>query len=1113
MFADHAVIQVHLADLGKPAPVPMWRKPSPINWPSKPHQSIDWDIHASRSDNSDEWYRNIWHSVENYASATCQANGMPPITSCQTGRASTTEVKWTQEQLAPIRSNRKGDIQSAITTGSMQYSRWTRQIRRLQHYTRCADSPSSASIVEHRANLWSKILQAPGFSGGFRFWWAVLPKTLYSTPAVLPHCPPDSATANAIFLEFSKVYKGFEQSLIQAKALHAAQRRIKDPLQIYRDLQRERAEPVQTIVVEEDLRVSKSEPVDDAHVKLTFASAIPDSLHSIPIEEVETQVQVLDKCSIQVPSAVALAIQDRVLVRKVEADVSAILRAFEQEWAPRWQRHDDTDVYRWDAIVGFMRAASPRSTVSFPPITAQMLLKAVASKRKFAAIGPDGVSKHDMLHMPPVAVEDLVHLIQALEQGANWPTQAVTGLVSALAKVPSAQKTQQYRPICIFSMFYRAWGSIRAKQCLRHLMTMVPSTLMGNIPGRSPQKIWYHVQQLIEHSYCTSSEMAGSVIDIVKCFNALPRWPLLQIARLLGIPESVMTPWENALRQMRRRFQVRSCVGQAIPSSTGFPEGCALSVVSMAICNITMELWMFYRFPSVRLWSFVDNIESTANSTELAIQSLQGLLDFCSLMDLTIDQGKTYLWSTTTEGRKSIVDSQLHRRFFARDLGGHMNYSKKRTNVTIQDKIKEITPFWQRLARSSAPMKQKERAITVSAWPNALYGISTVTLGANHYQRLRSQCARALNVNQTGANPDLQLACISPPLTDPELYGVLSTVMAMRNHCDIDLMQFSMQFLTNGGTGSQGPCHSFLTAIHKLAWHWVAHDVCLDADGLPIHFVQCPKSELRQRIISSWQQRTLATTEAIRATMGGLAQSDVRITLKAFHSMPDEHQGLMRCALNGTQYTNDSLCHAGVVDTDQCRFCQAKDSICHRTWDCPYFQDIRESLAITPDRSAYSDCTLCHGWLPRSPDLCKLRQMYVDFPDTTATFAHHELDPTLEYVDLFLDGSCCHPSEPDLRIASWAFVLWDGHQFQLGSKGLVPGWKQTSLRAELTAAIAALKFCIDQPRPCRLWFDNASVQEMLELWIAGYMTHLGNKNKMQICGSSCTPSLDMQNHL
>ena len=59
VFSDHAVIQVHLADLGRPAPVPMWRKPAHIQWPTKPQQNVEWNHHAIPSANTDEWYRDI----------------------------------------------------------------------------------------------------------------------------------------------------------------------------------------------------------------------------------------------------------------------------------------------------------------------------------------------------------------------------------------------------------------------------------------------------------------------------------------------------------------------------------------------------------------------------------------------------------------------------------------------------------------------------------------------------------------------------------------------------------------------------------------------------------------------------------------------------------------------------------------------------------------------------------------------------------------------------------------------------------------------------------------------------------------------------------------------
>ena len=205
-----------------------------------------------------------------------------------------------------------------------------------------------------------------------------------------------------------------------------------------------------------------------------------------------------------------------------------------------------------------------------------------------------------------------------------------------------------------------------------------------------------------------------------------------------------------------------------------------------------------------------------------------------------------------------------------------MCYSKLKTNGTIQDKIREFSPFWFRLARSLAPMKQKERALYVSAWPNIFYGVSTITLGNHHFQRLRSQSAKALHVNQIGANPELQLSCVGVPMADPELYSVLSTIMAFRNHGDPDLAQFALQRLTDGGTASQGPCTSFLAAVHKLAWHWTHGDTCLDQHGEPIRITSCPPAELKQRVVHAWQQRILHSTEAIRTTMTGLASSDVR---------------------------------------------------------------------------------------------------------------------------------------------------------------------------------------------------------------------------------------------
>ena len=85
----------------------------------------------------------------------------------------------------------------------------------------------------------------------------------------------------------------------------------------------------------------------------------------------------------------------------------------------------------------------------------------------------------------------------------------------------------------------------------------------------------------------------------------------------------------------------------------------------------------------------------------------------------------------------------------------------------------------------------------------------------------------------------------------------------------------------------------------------------------------------------------------------------------------------------------------------------------------------------------------------------------------------------IKYVDLFLDGSCSKPADPLCRLASWGVVQWIGDGFWPVACGGVPGLRQTSLRGEIFAALAALKFVVDSHLSCRLWIDNMRVYKVL----------------------------------
>lgn len=677
-----------MADLNAPAKTLFWRKPSRIQWPQDA-ATTPWMQKTLPHTDSNVWYQRIWRNAEAYASQLAEDRGAC-LQPSQIGRATTTEVQWMQPTTAPIKPNRRGDVQSALDVSSLQHSRWTKQLRRLQHLTRCTyENDQSITLLEHKISLWRKIRNAVGFHSGFPMWWAKQPKQFFSTPDVLPKTTPTTDQAQAIYLEFMTHYRVLEASLTQAKVNHAIQRRAQDPNLIYRDVRREPAEPVQTLAVQHTMEVSQIHNHDQGTV-ITFTEPIPDGFDALQINAVPVQVDQMSTTTVHLSNTTVTS-DDQITVSKLEGDVKTIIQHFNSEWAPRWNKPAHDMPGKWDTIVAFMQAAVPKQQAEFPAITIDSWRKEVKRKKKSAAIGPDGISRDDLINIPDVVVfSDLLDLITSVENGALWPSQVMTGVVASLAKVPDATTTNQFRPITIFSLVYRIWSSIRSKQCLRYLLQLVPHTLLGNMPKRSPKQMWYRIQEIVEFSHAIEAEAAGAVIDITKCFNALPRLPLLEIAEHIGLPQCVLRLWRTALCMFQRRFQVRGATGEALPSNCGFPEGCGLSTVAMAACNLTCELWMFYKNPSIRVWSFVDNIETLTNSAEEACDSLELLSQFCELLDLQVDHAKSYCWANTAEGRKVIRDRACSTKLFARDLGGHMNYARLRTNRTITQKLGDL---------------------------------------------------------------------------------------------------------------------------------------------------------------------------------------------------------------------------------------------------------------------------------------------------------------------------------------------------------------------------------------------------------------------------------------
>ena len=1098
-FKDHAILAATVQNLSRPPLLPMWRQPRPIDWSQV--QSIKTeavepqgmeDPSSSKETTMEDKYSQIFSTMEARVDAKLDQTHKLRLLPSQKGRATTFEIQWIQEHSQPPKPGRQGDRQPKFHGVDPTHCRWLRQVRRLRNLVKLLQKQVlQPSQLNHASNLWHSIAQAPGFQHGFLGWW----NENHGKRATLSDHIPSLTTASIVADVFENLLDQYETVLVQTRVSEAKQRRKDNTNLIFKDLRRESPQPctsllhtARSVIQECDLQTmsivvdppqpwKSDRPVWTSEGPLAIIHAEPDQLwvEAIPASD----------------NLVGTAVHQDDYV----GDIQMMFQAFQKEWSTRWDKHIGVDDSFWQPLVDFASTVFPEvPKMPYEPITIDQWKSALRSRKTRSAVGTDGVSKEDLLNMPDTLTQALLQILLEVEQGKPWPAQMMQGWIVALAKQPDSCTVGQYRPITIFVQAYRLWSSIRSKQVIRHLSRLAPPSCAGNLPHKSTCDVWYSILTSIELAHHTNQEASGAVIDLIKCFNLIPRMPILMFMRIFQVAEPILLAWGSALVSMRRRFKLRNCTGPGIPSTTGYAEGCGMSVTAMLAVNLVAHKWISLRVAATTLYSFVDNLEILSCSAERAIQGLEELLNFTRVLDVPVDHQKTYLWSTQPRGRKLFRQTPhlagqykiLHK---ARDLGGHMAYTKQHTNSTITKRLEAMPDLWNQLARSVAPYSQKLRALKAKAWPLGLHGVAAATMADGFFTTLRTGAMRGLKSHSNGTNPMVHLGAVEHPTHDPQYHAILATVLMLRSHGPApEVFEYIMDAHHVGLACKPppGPNGVVLHRLHCLGWRWITKSLFLDQDDLPIDIMHCPVQELRIRLAENWQQHVMRIAQA-RKTFAGAPYMHPGLTTTQMKRHEAEQQALLRTALNGTFFTADHLVHRNEEHDGRCRFCQQPDSQIHRHWKCPFFASCRSHL--TQDQIAIilelPTIVATHGWIPIPPSLPKFRKLCLEIPDETWQF-EQSTTPDND-IHLFTDGGCLAPTSPHCRLASWGVVRGSisDDRFVPLANGLLPGWVQTAARAEVMAVIAALEYITRLRKPFILWVDNDRVYKKLCLFQKG----------------------------
>ena len=1080
-WADHAAVVATFSDVGDSMFYDAWRQPGAFPWPKPLTGDFVWNQAADPT----VAYAELWSQVELRARAQLALEGRGVSGAC-CGRAQTLETKRCRYHWSPCRTARYGEVSPGFLGVSLQHARYFRQLRRLQAlHQQLQKSDLTWNARLNRDDTWRAVRCAVGFPGGFGPWWTSF--GLHPVfPSGLPTLCPSAAEVKAMFESFHSWVKTYEGQLAQRRFQYGKQRRESCLNYVFKDCQAELPPQVDSLIQRVEVDVAEVRP-DDSSVVLTAPTAL---LPDLPVVAGGKILEVIHHEEDQLWVQDVQGLEEGMTLTQEKAVVSdqALLAQFEAVWEPRWNKISHVVEGQWEQICGFVKAHFRPLAWTYQPWTGERFRKAVVKKMVFAAKGADGVSQPDLAALPPSGHQAYAAMFASIESGGSWPRQLATGFVSSLAKHPDAQDVDSYRPITVYGLPYRIWSSERAKEALRCLSQVVPASVQGGLPTRQAKAIWYSVAQALEDAYLSQQPLHGLLMDIRKCFNAIPRLPLWQALLCLGFPPHVLQAWVQFVSGQVRRFKVRKSVGSPVSSVCGLPEGCALSVFGMVVIDWMLDVWLRQLQCSPRLQAFIDDWGVMFGDASAFDRIWTCLQEFTHQLDLTIDMNKTRVWSTDAVARSQYRLGPVQVAHAARNLGAHQNFSRHCWNSGLLQRIAQMPAVWTRLRASLSSYRHKHIALRMLGWPKALHGCSVVHVGQEHLKRLRSGAMRGLRADRKGANPVLHLV-LTHLCGDPEAWMLVQTLRDARDLGGLSRIDALLGlFATSLDLPSNGPTAVLNARLERLGWKVGGNGLVQDGLGT-FSIVSLAWDEMLLRIHLAWGAVLFAAVSH-RPSFQGIQNADLLELHSALRPYGPADLVVLRCHLDGTLYTQNGRAKFQVGVTNRCPWCDAVDGFFHRAWECSYFEDCRKHVSPA-QRAMVPNLPLCfsaHGWPTVLPEWEILSQYFLSLADSPACPVSPVRGSCGTWVDLFVDGTSAYPSEPKLRYAAWAVTWASGgvgclqHQLLLG--GHVHGLNQSAFRAELTAVLAALRWARQHGLAVRIWSDCLSavrgVQKLLQ---------------------------------
>ena len=464
---------------------------------------------------------------------------------------------------------------------------------------------------------------------------------------------------------------------------------------------------------------------------------------------------------------------------------------FSRFWSTMWKRDPRDDQFSesgWRQFENILEETPlPKiPQIAYPFMCVDTWMKLVASLPSGKATGPCGWSNDELKLLPRICIADLCWIFHRVAD-VGFSSNMMMAKTVLLAKVPIPQSMNHARPITILSCLYRLFGKFVFRHTAGVWRHYLPFPISGGLPGRGVKELAFAQKRCIEDAVLKGECIGGFSLDLIKAYNTFGRYAVSRIMLKLGVPICLLDAWIASLDVMERFPQINGVVTKSISSTTGVPEGCSISVLSMLA---TSSLYYFrLAQPNVMPFAYADNWSWMSRQQRAHFETFSKMQALVQSMRLQVDYQKSWHWGTTKAFRDSCDEFQSRQDnpgetvqilSCVKDLGELVHYNKSASIGFIRDKIDEGIRRIQRIEWLPCDLQRKALFIQTSVWPYMLYSCDTTYIGQRHFEKIRRAVVNTLVGHWHAASPMLACNFLSKFLVDPFFYTICLCARVLR---------------------------------------------------------------------------------------------------------------------------------------------------------------------------------------------------------------------------------------------------------------------------------------------------------------------------------------------